>query len=188
MAGFPVPKAENHALNYSAVLQGDDPVGEGFGLRLVGGEDYRAAALVKLRQVTENRCRTFRVKIPGGFISQEKLRMIQECSSDGRALSFAGTQLGGLVQSPALDCQLIEQLGCPGSCVIRSLRAGRENDILDNIQIRYEVKHLKDEANGSRPEVRSGPATHLVQITAINGYRAGAGVHQWPGRIAGQRG
>jgi hypothetical protein len=110
----------------------------------------REAITVGLAEEFENLAAGVFVKIPGGFVREQHLRVIGHGPGDGGALPFAAREFTGSVVQPMRESKPIEQHRCPPpgrSAADPAWYEPGKHRVLQHRQLGKEVVELKDEAD-----------------------------------------
>ena len=167
---------DGYSLSDLALLQMDDAVGELFDLATVGDEHDGAAVAVESAHLLQHDVGIFVIQIAGWFVSQHYWGIIDEGAREGDALFFAGTELGRSVMAALGQTQVFQHFIDSGVAIRFGGVGAGQFYVFDDVEVRHEVEHLKDEADGLGPEGGAGAGGHEVDLASINRDGSAAGM------------
>ena len=103
----------------------------------------------EFKQCLTDLVRTLPIQVAGRFVCQHEGRSIDESAADGNALTFAAGELGRSMRESLGQSNMTQKFLRAGGQVFlnRSMRQGREQDILQHRALREQMMILKDEAD-----------------------------------------
>ena len=174
-----------------AVAHGDDAVGIGGNVGLVGDEnDGDALLAIERAQRFHDLVRSSRIEIAGGLIGKQKARRIDQGAGDGDALLLAAGELAGRIAFAVAETEQLQRGARPFGAYGATLRprggvVERQTDILKRASASQQVEALEHEAEALAADTgeirlaqcRDIDAFHEV-MTAGRLVEAAENVHQ----------
>lgn len=113
----------------------------------------------KICEVGQDKFGILTVEVPGWFVGEQELWLVEQRSCQSRSLPFATAQLTRDMVDAVFETEVSDQMAGPTERLAgREVFAGdrRGKHIFQNRQIRYQVKLLEYEADLRCPKMRTG--------------------------------
>ena len=112
----------------------------------MGDEKQSLAALTnRARQQPHHASSALVIKIPCRLVSEDKSRIIGQCSGNSYPLLFAPAELGGIVITSIGEADKIKKIA--GTVMVRAPQGNhRQQHVLQRAQLRDQIIGLKDDA------------------------------------------
>jgi hypothetical protein len=121
---------------------------------LVSHEQYGPAVFVKPIQLIQHRTRIDGIQISRRLIRQQDAWAIQQCASQRDALAFTRAELRRTMMLAVRQAEFVQQMHRSFAyAVLRGIRGNQH--VVEHIQERQQVKHLKDIADIRCPQART---------------------------------
>ncbi len=136
----------------------------------MSGKNYGPAVLVEGRQMVEDHVGIGRVEIACRFICEQERRIIQKCPGYGGTLFLACAECGWFVLSSVPEAKDIQELHSASGWILVGGDSGCEEYIIDDSEVRDEMKHLKDKTDFPCSETCSLADTHLIKLVSVDNH------------------
>jgi len=167
-------------LHNAPVFEADDSVGPLHGVLVVCRQNQGRLALRQQRmEELEHLCSGAAVQRAGWLVGQDERRLLDEGPGDGDALLLAareGVRIGGLLVQ---ESDLVKELTRSLANILGAIRprgagaeAGREANVVEDIECRNQIEELKHEADLFPTEARRLPVVHRGEVLSVKGHTA----------------
>ena len=159
------------------MIEEDFALSVGGEVGVVGDDDESRALPVEAMEDVEDELLVGLVEIPGGFVGQDDLRMVDEGAGDAHALLLTAGQLRGQVVGSVPQTHVLQ--GLHGLLLVRHrMVVLRHHDILDGCQMRDKVELLEDQADDILADVGELGRVEAPELAPVKGDGAlGGRVH-----------
>jgi len=164
--------------NHLAIAHGDLAVARLGQNRIVRNHDDGVALVVEVVQHLHDLTAGGGVEVAGGLVGKDNVRLVDQCPGDGDALALTAGKLGRLMFEPVAETEL-------GGIFARRFDLGlavdtgidqRHGDILDDGQLREQVKLLKDESDAVVAQVGQGLVIEVGGFDIVDQEAAVGGI------------
>src|SRR5277367_4581853 len=151
----------------AAMSEFDAAVGLARDIRIVRDHQNRVACVMQLAKNFQDDFFVGFVEIPGGLVGQDDFRLIDQRAGDGHALLFSTGELRGQVSHAFTQSDAAQSFF--GLLLIRhAVKILSQHDVLDRVQIRHEMKLLKNEPDFLGAVTNNLVFTELREVDAID--------------------